>query len=242
MEVIPIPQHLGLCNVEAQRSQTERSSVSSSSLHLPLSESCKKNSTNKILQLYYVMFLFPVCCTKAPQKQILCLREMALFLCPQPPLFMLTAHAAGWCNQLKGEAAWVLREENGFKEGVKEQERNGMGGSLWGLTLIQRFSFHQLIIWPVVWGQRSPEITVRCSVLFFPISSFFRGFSHKSSTTSAQWRRKRRSCVWKVPAVRGVSGGGEDSWVVDDLNLPQSLRLPLVLGQPQGVVVAMASM
>lgn len=59
-------------------------------------------------------------------------------------------------------------------------------GSLWGLTLIQRFSFHQLIIWLVVWGQRSCEIKVGLSMLFFSYFFLSRLFS---SDLDQVWRR-----------------------------------------------------
>lgn len=135
----------------------------------------------------------------------------------------------------------LLDDATSWKEGSKcatsreQVQRRGKGtrkerdeGSLWGLTSIQRTSFHQLTIRPVVWGQRSHEIKVRGSRLFFSIYFFF------LSRLLSSDREKERMEMWKVPAVRGVSGGGKDSWTVDDLILHM-----VVLGQSQwGAAIA----
>ena len=111
--------------------------------------------------------------------------------------------------------------QRGGKGTRKEREEGGR----WGLTSIQRFSFHQLILWPVVWGRIRDQSNSLNAFLFFFLSELLSsdlvevrrvkktedwdGENTCSRRCVERWRGQS-SCWWPRPPHGGsvaVAGG-----------------------------------
>lgn len=158
--------------MEAQRSQTERSSVSFSSLHPPLSESWEKKQHKQNI-IIICLFLFLVNCIRHHRNTLF--KADGFISVPSTNPVHACSRCCWMMQPVEREAESAPQAEKGVKERMKEQER---------------FSFHPLII---QWFEgkevvRSKWDAQLFSFLFLP--SFFLGFYLQTWTKSEQWRWK----------------------------------------------------